>query len=215
MPQFKLYRQPFCVALVTLSMSFVMLNALVISASAGTAGPSPIAAAKQLIQKAHRVKTLSELNPLVTRKTAALLAMADLTESMMVTGMSEGLGAPKLEKSGEKKATALYLKKQNALLAKYGLTMKSIMDQTFGAKPMSKSISSRGHELLRDVEKLGSPPHSKPAKMTFGIPSADQCAFHIIKGNRVRIMPHIKHPTPMDACIEDGSWRLDEMVGGK
>jgi len=77
----------------------------------------------------------------------------------------------------------------------------------------------QGHQFLSNAialsdtyEKTGPPNKGGPFSTQFGqnaFPAARDCDFHVLSPTCVQIVPHDGQKSSIEACLENGRWRLD------
>lgn len=191
---------------------------------------SPIQGAREALARAHRAKNLGELNGSLTNESAAGigfgLVLADSLMSGMAATMTDALTPKGMKPKGlarEEASEKAFQDKVEALLKRYSLDAKTPKGAD---KPdmLPPSLIACGHQFLADALVLSDAYEKSHAPSKGGgtlgsqisgsdLPAPEACDFHVFSPTRVRIVARARPKLRIEACLEDGQWRLDAGAG--
>lgn len=187
---------------------------------------SPLLGAQGALDRAHRAKSLAELNQDLTSESAAVIGFSLVLADSMVSGLASGLtqtltpkGAPPDPKAAKQQAEEkAFQDKVAALLDRYAINQKT-MDASDKSGKLPPGLAAHGHQFLADAvalsdsyEKTHSSSKGGTLSEQFGkgdFPAPGACGFHVLSPTRVQIVPRTDPKSPLEAHLEDGRWRLD------
>ncbi len=180
---------------------------------------SPIAGAKQALERGRMAKGMPQLNGVITNESAATIGFSMVLMDSLVSGISSGLTKALTPKTAthDNAAEKAYQDKAEALLKRYSLDAKSI-DASNKSGTLPPALVAQGHQFFSDALALSDAYDKSHAadgvtKVTQSgtelFPAPAACTFQVLSPTRVKIVPRDTHEDPIDACLEDGQWRLD------
>ncbi len=168
------------------------------------------------LDRAHQTKTLTALNPCLTKQTAAFLGFSLVLAGASISGLTPAPSprGPSPQTAAEK----AFQDKVAALMRRYSLTEKAL-NAADKSEILPSGLASRGHQFLADAlalkeayEKNPAPGKSKILGDKFSgsdFPTSKECTFHVLSPTRVLVVPRSSSMGPIEARLEDGQWRVD------
>lgn len=181
---------------------------------------SPLLGAQEALDRAHRAKSLAELNQNLTNESAAIVGFSLVLADSMLSGLTGTMSRALTPKDAahQQASEKAFQDKVVALLDRYSINKKTL-DASDKSGALPPGLAAHGHQFLADAvalsdayEKSHSPNKSGTMSEQFGkndFPAPGVCAFHVLSPTRVQIVPRTDPKSPIEAHLEDGQWRLD------
>ena len=205
-----------------------------VAQSPGTPGNQPgvqvgqpggeVAAVKETLRQMSTAKTLGEIGPYLSNRSAAALGMVLLIPVGLIVAFADmGDQFAKMAPSGGSKPAAPSQDKKlqdiKALKTDFESVMKKygVDEKKGGGEDQTKKVESRGREFFADmaglIDKLGKTTGDKSSSMDMKpdklVKDIDKMEYKVVSPTEVAIVDKDKPDQKAKAVVEDGKWRID------